>query len=476
MADASDSYIQQRAVGVGMSDRLGHVLVVDDRQDVLAAIRLLLQRHVEAVHTARDPAAIPALLRESDYDVVLLDMNFRQDSSSGREGLLWLRQIQQIDPSVLVILVTAYGDVAQAVQAMKEGATDFVEKPWNNEKLVATVTAAVKLRRSRREADLLRQRQDRLSEDLDQPFQEMIGRSAPVLRVFETIGKVAATDANVLILGENGTGKELVARAIHRQSSRSDEIFVTVDLGALSESLFESELFGYVKGAFTGAAEDRPGRFEVASGGTIFLDEIGNIPLQAQSKLLTVLQRREVTRVGATRAQPIDIRLISATNHPVHQHAREARFRQDLLYRINTVEIELPPLRERKDDIPLLARHFARLYARKYQKRVEDLAPQTLDKLERYQWPGNVRELQHAVERAVILTTNEALEPEDFTLTMQPETLEDLPSSESLNLDAVEQLAVRRALTKHAGNISRAAEELGVSRKALYRKIEKYGL
>ena len=456
----------------------GTVLVVDDKPDVLAAIRLLLEEHVDVVHTARDPAAIPSLLQDTAYDAVLLDMNFTQDASSGREGFAWLRNLQLIDPSVAVVLITAYGDVEKAVRAMKEGATDFITKPWQNEKLVATVTNAVRLRRSREEAERLRRRQERLAEDLDGPFQEMVGASPAMRRVFETVEKVAATDASVLILGENGTGKELVARALHRGSLRAGEIFVSVDLGALPPTLFESELFGHTKGAFTGAEADRPGRFEVASGGTLFLDEIGNIPPELQVKLLTVLQRREVTRVGSSQAMGVDVRLVAATNRPVHAMAREGAFRQDLLYRVNTVEIRLPPLRERGDDVLALAHHFLRVYAGKYRKPVQRISDAALAKLGGYAWPGNVRELMHAVERAVILSDAEALRPADFALAA-PEPPP--PSSEgvdldSLDLDTLERAAVRKALSKHGGNVSHAASELGISRKALYRRIEKYGL
>ena len=456
----------------------GTVLVVDDKPDVLAAIRLLLEEHVDVVHTARDPAAIPSLLQDTAYDAVLLDMNFTQDASSGREGFAWLRNLQLIDPSVAVVLITAYGDVEKAVRAMKEGATDFITKPWQNEKLVATVTNAVRLRRSREEAERLRRRQERLAEDLDGPFQEMVGASPAMRRVFETVEKVAATDASVLILGENGTGKELVARALHRGSLRAGEIFVSVDLGALPPTLFESELFGHTKGAFTGAEADRPGRFEVASGGTLFLDEIGNIPPELQVKLLTVLQRREVTRVGSSQAMGVDVRLVAATNRPVHAMAREGAFRQDLLYRVNTVEIRLPPLRERGDDVLALAHHFLRVYAGKYRKPVQRISDAALAKLGGYAWPGNVRELMHAVERAVILSESDALHPADFALAA-PEPPP--PSSEgvdfdSLDLDTLERAAVRKALSKHGGNVSHAASELGISRKALYRRIEKYGL
>jgi DNA-binding NtrC family response regulator len=454
----------------------GRVLVVDDKKDVLTAIRLLLKEHVAEVHTARDPSALPTLLQENSYDVILLDMNFSADASSGREGFEWLRKIQEIDASAVVVFITAYGDVEKAVRAMKEGAMDFIVKPWKNEKLVATVQAALELRESRREADRERERQERLGEDLDAPFQEIIGESAPMQRVFTMIEKVAGTDANVLIRGENGTGKELVARALHRCSDRTDDIFVNVDLGALSEGVFESELFGHAQGAFTGADDDRAGRFEVADGGTLFLDEIGNLPPPLQKKLLVALQRREITRVGETEARPVDIRLISATNQPIYEQVENDTFRQDLLYRINTVEIELPPLRERGEDITLLANYFINKYADKYDKSARGMSEPARAKLQRYRWPGNVRELEHTMERAVILSESGVLGPDDFMLSAPIESDDENLPADSLNLEDLEQTAIRKALSKHGGNVSRAADELGLSRKALYRRIEKYGL
>jgi len=454
----------------------GRVLVVDDKKDVLTAIRLLLKEHVAEVHTARDPSALPTLLQENSYDVILLDMNFSADASSGREGFEWLRKIQEIDASAVVVFITAYGDVEKAVRAMKEGAMDFIVKPWKNEKLVATVQAALELRESRREADRERERQERLGEDLDAPFQEIIGESAPMQRVFTMIEKVAGTDANVLIRGENGTGKELVARALHRCSDRTDDIFVNVDLGALSEGVFESELFGHAQGAFTGADDDRAGRFEVADGGTLFLDEIGNLPPPLQKKLLVALQRREITRVGETEARAVDIRLISATNQPIYEQVENDTFRQDLLYRINTVEIELPPLRERGEDITLLANYFINKYADKYDKSARGMSEPARAKLQRYRWPGNVRELEHTMERAVILSESGVLGPDDFMLSAPIESDDENLPADSLDLEDLEQTAIRKALSKHGGNVSRAADELGLSRKALYRRIEKYGL
>jgi two-component system, NtrC family, response regulator HydG len=464
--------------------RSGRILIVDDKRDVLTALRLLLKNHVGEVHTARNPGVIPTLLEEHTYDMVLLDMNFTQDASSGREGFVWLSRILTIDPQAVVVMITAYGDVGKAVRAMKEGAADFIVKPWDDADLVASVQAAIKLRHSRAAADrtaAARARNGQQVRTHPQPeaaFDDIIGESPAMQEVFTTIEKVAGTDANVLILGENGTGKELVARAVHRRSKRADDPFVSADLGALSESLFESELFGHVKGAFTGADDDRAGRFESANGGTLFLDEIGNIPMPLQAKLLTVLQRREVTRVGSVESTPIDIRLVCATNQPIYGMTQENAFRQDLLYRINTVEIQLPPLRERGDDILLMARHFLREFADKYQTDTEGLSAATQQKLKAYHWPGNVRELRHTVERAVIMSEAPVLQPDDFSFSapMQAPASDREVGLDTLNLDDIEQAAVRKALSKHGGNISRAADELGISRKALYRRIEKYGL
>lgn len=458
-----------------MIPHLGKILIVDDNEDVLFAARLLLKKHAEIVHTEKDPQSIPSLLKNESYDVVLLDMNFTKDSTSGREGFHWLNKILEIDPSAVVILITAYGDVELAVRAIKEGATDFVVKPWQNEKLLATLSAAVKLRRSKIEVDNLRSRQDRLSADLDQPFTELVGMCPSMQQVFATIQKVAQTDANVLLLGENGTGKELVARELHRQSARKDEVFISVDMGAISETLFESELFGHTKGAFTGAREDRPGRFEIASGGTLFLDEIGNLSLPLQAKLLTVLQNRRVTRVGSNKPRDFDIRLICATNLPIHEMVARKEFRQDLLYRINTVEVHLPPLRDRQEDIPLLTEHFLQIYSQKYRKPQIRVNASTLKKLQKYNWPGNIRELQHAIERAIIMSDTPVLQPGDFLLSSL-ETKEDGLVFDNYNLEEVEKTVIRKAITKHAGNISQAARELGLTRASLYRRLEKYGL
>lgn len=459
-----------------MATDYGKILVVDDDEDVLQAARLLLKKRSVLVHTEKDPEQIPTLLLNHDYDVILLDMNFKQDVGSGREGFSWLDRILEIDPSAIVVLITAFGDVAMAVRAIKEGATDFVLKPWSNERLLATLSAASRLRASKMEAARLRARQQQLHEDLDQHFQEFVGASPAMLRVFSTIEKVAKTDANVLVLGENGTGKELVARALHRRSSRSGEVFVSVDVGAIPETLFESELFGHVKGAFTDAREDRAGRFEVASGGTLFLDEIGNLSSTQQAKLLTVLQRREVIRVGSNTPRPIDVRLICATNMPIYDMIREGTFRQDLLYRVNTVEIRIPPLRDRAEDVDLLVDHFLDMYARKYQKAIKGVNPAVIRRMEKYNWPGNVRELQHMVERAVIMAETNILQPEDFFFAANGRGEDEGVTFDNLNLEDVEKLVIRKALEKYEGNITRAADELGLTRASLYRRLDKYGI
>ena len=454
------------------------VLVVDDDQDVLVAARLLLKKQGYRVQTEADPHVIPTVLRDDPPDIVLLDMNFSQDAASGREGFYWLQQIRDLDPEAVVIPITAYGDVEMAVRAVREGAVDFVLKPWQNEKLLATLSAAAQLCRSRSEARGLRSRQKQLAADLDQPFVDIIGDSAPMREIFDTIAKVAATDANVLILGENGSGKELVAREIHRRSARAGEVFIAVDMGAVSESLFESELFGHVKGAFTDARSDRAGRFEVASGGTLFLDEIGNLPLPLQAKLLTSLQSREVVRLGSNKPVAIDVRLLCATNMPVHDMVGEGGFRQDLLYRINTIELRIPPLRERPGDIRPLVDHYLDQYGRKYGRPLQGVSAKAVEKLGAYAWPGNVRELQHAVERAVIMAEGARLEAEDFLLTAPAPAASagEAEAFDSYNLEDVERVVIERVLRKHQGNVSHAARELGLTRTSLYRRMEKYGL
>lgn len=459
-----------------MEDKnLGKLLIIDDNEDLLFAAKMLLKKHAKEVHIEKDPRRIPFLVTNNSFDVILLDMNFTEDTTSGKEGFHWLRQIKEIDPKAVVILITAFGDVEMAVQALKEGATDFILKPWQNEKLLATLSAAIKLKESYNEVDKLSSKQRQLQADLKKPFSDIIGQSASMKNVFSIIEKVARTDANILILGENGTGKELIARAIHDRSERKDEIFVGVDMGAITESLFESELFGHKRGAYTDAKEDRAGRFEVADKGTLFLDEIGNLSMPLQSKLLTVLQKREVTRIGTNKSIPVDIRLICATNMPVHEMILENSFRQDLLYRINTVEIFLPPLRDRQDDIPILAAHFLKVYSAKYRKQFKGLKQNALQLLQRYSWPGNIRELQHAIERAIIMAEGNELDTRDFFfLSGKPAT--DKVSTNTYNLDEVEKTLIQKAIDKNGGNISKAAKALGLTRASLYRRLEKYGL
>jgi two-component system response regulator HydG len=458
-----------------MANKVGNILIVDDDEDVLKAARLLLKRHSRSIHTEKDPENIPSLLMNDSYDVILLDMNFTRDVTSGQEGLHWLSQILKIDPAAVVIMITAFGDVNLAVTAVKHGATDFVLKPWQNEKLLATVFAGGSLRRTKLEVAHLKSRQQQLSADLNQPFSEFIGASPAMQQVYDTILKVAKTEANVLILGENGTGKELVARSLHRNSPRGKEVFISVDMGAISESLFESELFGHIKGAFTDAGSDRAGRFEIASGGTLFLDEIANLSTPMQSKILRALEARQIIRLGSNRAVPIDIRLICATNSNILEMVGRNEFRQDLLYRINTVELHLPPLRERGEDLELLSEHFLKIYCKKYNKPLKRIGSKAVVKLKAYPWPGNVRELQHCMERVAILSDAEVLKPEDFLF---PDARPDGDGLvfENYNLDLVEKEVIRKAIEKHQGNISQAANELGLTRASLYRRMEKHEL
>lgn len=453
----------------------GKVLVVDDDLDILTAARLLLKRQGLLVHTENNPDNIPGRMKDITYDVVLLDMNFTKETTTGQEGFDWLRRILQIDPSAVVVMITAFGDVNLAVDVMKEGAVDFILKPWQNEKFIATISSAIKLASSRTELNSLRSQHQLLTDELNQGYGNLIGKSTSMKRVYSIIDKVAVTDADVLILGENGTGKELVANALHMESNRKDKVFMSVDVGSLTETLFESELFGYVKGAFTDAKQDRAGRFEVASGGTLFLDEIGNCTLTQQAKLLRVLETREVVRVGSNQTIPIDIRLICATNMPLQEMVERGEFRQDLLYRINTVEIPLPPLHDRTDDIPLLAEHFLFLSIKKYRQSNITIPTQTMQALKRYNWPGNIRELQHAIERAVIMSEGNKLLPTDFYFGSQ-EKNEGKLNFEGLNLDNIERTVIIKALTMHSGNIQAASKELGLTRPSLYRRMEKYGL
>ncbi|WP_339701328.1 sigma-54 dependent transcriptional regulator [uncultured Roseivirga sp.] len=457
-----------------MSKTEAKILVVDDDIDVLNTARMYLKQQFTLVQIENDPEQIPDHLEREAFDVVLLDMNFKKGDNEGEEGLKWLNRILTIDPNAIVILITAYGEFDLAVKAVKAGATDFLPKPWKNEKLFGTIQSALQLRQSKLEVDRLKSTQKTLSSEIDQKFENFIGESLPIKKVFSLIEKVGPTDANVLILGENGTGKELAARALHRQSERKDKVFINVDLGSISENLFESELFGHVRGAFTDAKEDKPGRFELASGGTLFLDEIGNLSLPLQAKLLTVLQQRKVSRVGSGKEISVDIRLVCATNMPLYEMVKEGTFRQDLLYRINTVELRMPALAERTEDITLLVRHFIQLYGKKYQKPKMRIDHNTIAKLKKYHWPGNIRELQHAIERAIILADDHKLTADDFVL--QPNRSNKRLEEDILDLSEMEKRLILKALDKNNGNVTRAAKDLGIDRLALYRRLQKYGL
>jgi DNA-binding NtrC family response regulator len=467
-----------------VTDQTRKILIVDDDEDILTAGKLLLKRQFGYVQGCSDPAQIPGLLSANRFDAILLDMNFSPGESSGKQGFTWLKTILDLDPDAVVVMITAHGSMDLAVEAMKYGATDFIAKPWQNEKVIATLSAAVKLRASRAEAESLKRSNRALATASASSEQNLMGNSPAIREVLSLIERSAPTDANILIMGENGTGKELAARELHRRSHRAGGVFMSVDLGAVSETLFESELFGHRKGAFTGANEDRVGRLEAANGGTLFLDEIGNIPLHLQAKLLTVLEQRQVTPVGRNESVPIDVRVISATNVPREQLADERRFRQDLLFRLNTVELVLPPLRERREDIAEIANYYAGLYARKYHKSELPFAPQTLAAMEAYHWPGNVRALRHAIERAVILAEEDARELVDLQLGEIPARgtagrasgQNDTSASDDLNLERNEARLIEAALKQHRYNISHAAKELGLTRAALYRRMEKHGL
>lgn len=443
------------------------ILIVDDDKDILLTARIVLKQEFSNISTENNPHQIEQRLSEDQFDLVLLDMNFTTGFTSGKEGLRWLKKIRKASPSTKVVLMTAYGDINLAVKAMKEDASDFVVKPWDNEALLATLISVLQEAGPRTKVSSANPAAQAIQ--LNQPT--AIGESAPMRKVFDTIKKVGATDANILILGENGTGKELAARAVHRTSPRVNQPFIHVDLGAISESLFESELFGHVKGAFTDAREDRQGRFEAANGGTLFLDEIGNLSLPLQAKLLSALQSRTIQRVGSNKPISIDIRLVSATNMPLHSMVQEQTFRQDLLYRINTVELTLPALRERQDDIPLLVDHFMAIYADRYNREPLKIPVSIADQMRRYHWPGNIRELQHAIERAIIMEDLDCLLPVSTISEPAPFT-----QLEDYNLEEVEREAIKKAIEKHKGNISHAARELGLGRTTLYRKMNKYEL
>ncbi|MDR1274303.1 MAG: sigma-54 dependent transcriptional regulator [Odoribacteraceae bacterium] len=450
-------------------NKKGKVLIVDDNEDVLFALNTLLSSCVEKVKVTTNPENIEHYAREFQPDVILLDMNFRKDVVSGEEGFLWLQKILKHDPAAVVVLMTAYADTDKTVKAIKAGATDFIPKPWEKEKLLATLNAAIRLRESREEASALKSRLQALNEGLSD---EIIGESAAMTGILDLVRRISDTDANVLILGENGTGKDLIARFIHQNSSRRQEVFAGIDLGAIPESLFESELFGHEKGAFTDARREKPGRLEIASGGTLFLDEIANLSLPMQAKMLTAIEKKCISRLGSTRNIPVDVRLISATNADIYRAIGEGRFRQDLLYRVNTIEIEIPPLRARGRDVVLLAEYFTRKFRVKYKKEANGILQDAKRKLMAYAWPGNVRELRNAVERAVILSCGRNLTADDFILTPR-EHRRAGNDDENLNLKRLEQEAIEKALRASDGNVNKAAGMLGITRYALYRKMKR---
>ncbi|WP_422091380.1 sigma-54-dependent transcriptional regulator [Tenacibaculum ovolyticum] len=449
------------------------ILIVDDDDDILFSARISLKKYFTEIVTANNPKKISNHLTTTTIDVVLLDMNYRIGYEDGKEGLYWLSHIKEISPETTVILMTAFGSVNLAVDAIKKGATDFILKPWNTEKLYGIVNAGVELARSKRKNTQLETVQKLNDKEFHNKTEHIIGSSSAMQSAIGLANKVAPTDANILILGENGTGKYVFAKEIHLKSERKNAPFIHVDLGSLNENLFESELFGYVKGAFTDAHKDTIGRFELAKGGTIFLDEIGNLPLHLQSKLLTVVQNRKVTRLGEGNERAIDVRIICATNANVHEMVDEQTFRQDLLFRINTIELNLPPLRDRIGDVELLANHFLNKLNQKYRKKIDGFSKQALNGLKKYHWPGNIREIEHIIERAVIITDNTQIQIEDLHFsTKKLET----SISASLNLEETEKLLIEQALQKHQGNISRAAKDLGLTRAALYRRLEKHQL
>jgi DNA-binding NtrC family response regulator len=451
----------------------GTLLIVDDNKGLLDALVLIMQNEFEKVITLTDPNRINEILRNNDVDIVMLDMNFKSGIHNGNEGLFWMREIYKYDINISVVIVTAYGDVELAVKAIREGAVDFILKPWNESKLFATINAAWKLRLSRLEATTLKKDNKLLKSEINKGGEKIVlGASPTMINVMNIVRKVAATDANVLITGENGTGKELVAREIHNLSKRADELLVSVDMGSITETLFESEMFGHVKGSFTDAKEDRKGKFEQANKGTLFLDEIGNLSLQSQAKLLSVLQNRYVVPVGSNRQKPVDIRLICATNCDLISMVGEGRFREDLLYRINTILIEVPPLRDRVDDIAILANYFLRMNCERYGKEGMKISTHALEKLANHDWPGNVRELQHAIEKAVILSESMVLKPSDFVFSTSSRNL----LQGDITLEEMERKIISDSLRRYSNNMSTVATKLGITRQTLYNKMRKFGI
>jgi len=447
-----------------------HVLVADDQADVLEALRLLLKTHGYDSDTASSPGAVLSALEKRDYDALLLDMNYTRDTTSGKEGLDVLQQLGGLEPDLPIIVMTAWGSVEGAVEAMRRGARDYIEKPWDNSRLMTILGTQVELGRALRRARRLENENRLLRRD---NLPRLIADSPKMKPILQLMERVGPSDANVLITGEHGTGKELVALWLHASSIRAQKPFIPVNMGGLSEGLFESELFGHVKGSFTDAKTDRVGRFELADTGTIFLDEIGNVPLALQSKLLRVLQTGDVERVGSSKARHVDVRVISATNARLNEEVSAGRFREDLLFRINTIELHLPALRERREDIPQLAMHFLRRHATRYRKQLSGFDPGAMQMLLEHAWPGNIRELDHAVERAVLLAQSEQVRAHDLALRGASATA---PRLENLTLEEVERLLIQKALSRYDGNVSRAAQALGLSRSALYRRIAAYEL
>ncbi len=446
------------------------VLAVDDDPDVLIAVRMLLKNEVQKIVVEKNPENIPALLKEQNFDLLLLDMNFKSSINTGNEGLFWLKRVKDLKPALQVIMITAYADIDLAVRSLKEGAFDFMVKPWHNEKLISTIEDALEKNHKQQRAEARAGKDSIIGT-------ELLGASEVMQDIFYKISKIAPTDANILILGENGTGKDLIAKAIHQKSLRAKQPYVKVDVGALTDSLFESELFGHKKGAFTDAREEREGRFESANGGTLFLDEIGNISLNQQAKLLSVLQNRMVTKLGSNQPVPIDIRLICATNVTLADLANESRFRKDLIYRINTVEITVPPLRKRKEDILMLAKHFANIYAAKYMKPEMELDKTAVERLQAYHYPGNVRELQYTIERAIIMSEGDVLPGKDLIFSpIESAPPANATTEDDSNLSHLEKSTILRVIEKHGGNITKAAKELGLTRTALYRRLSKYDI
>jgi DNA-binding NtrC family response regulator len=457
-----------------MEKYISNILIVDDNKDILKALQFLLEEEFQNIHLTENPNNIPDIIKDNSIDIAILDLNFETGISTGEEGLKWLKYIQNFDKDIVVIIIIAYGDIELAVKAVREGAFDFIPKPWDNEKMLTTIHAACSLRKTRLKLNSVKSQKEYYKNELDRDLNKLIGKSTKMQRVLELINKSAPTDANILITGENGTGKSLIARYIHKLSTRQEQEFVNVDLGALNENLFESELFGYTKGAFTDAKKDHPGRFEVANGGTIFLDEIANLPLFLQSKLLSIIQNRKSSRLGSYKEIELDIRIITATNKDINELVSNQLFREDLLYRINTIQIELPPLRERNEDIKELAEFFLIKYTHKYQKQKLKFSNAAINALMSYSWPGNIRELDHSIEKAIILSNGGQIDVQDLYLKQTHPNTSKIKSKTTL--EEIEQEAIINALNHHNWNITEAAKELAISKQSIYNKMKKYDI